>query len=454
MFASFKNSAGSDAKVAIVFVHGFTGDCRGTWGEIPDLLGKQPALAGWDLFGFGYESKRRFDIRNLWTCDAGLEEVATMLVSTPELSGYERVAFVAHSMGGLVVQRALIQSDGLRGRTSHVVLFGTPSAGLTKARPLAALKQQIRDMNASGDFIRQLRSDWKARGLDQPRFHFLAVAGERDQFVPPASSIYPFGEAFRAVIPGDHLTMLETSAALEAPVVKVLTEMLTQGAAVAGPRSAAALAIEEGRFQQAIDQLWPVRAGLDHAGTTLLAMALDARHRRQDAIDVLRARGDSDIDTLGVLAGRYKRQWLVNQQEQDLERATELYQKGYEAACAEKNAGQCFYHGINLGYLKLATERLAEAKTLAGAVLQHCADYATLSQKDMFWRLASEGDAFVILGQKHDGLAKHAQAAALKIQPWQALSMEEQAVRVADLCGWSEAEQDQLADLYLPHSCR
>lgn len=452
MFTPFKMSGTTVPKVAIVFVHGFAGNYQRTWKEIPTALGTQPALAGWDLLGFGYETNRRFDIRSLWSCDAGLEEVSTMLITTPELSAYQRVAFVAHSMGGLVVQRALVKNDSLRGRTSHLVLFGTPSAGLSTS-PLAALKQQIRDMNASGQFIRQLRADWTARGLDDPPFHFLAVAGERDQFVPPASSLQPFGERFRAVIPGDHLTMLSTAGLPnDSPAVKILSEVLTHGAAVAGPRNAAALAVEEGRFQEAITELWPVRAGLDHAGTTLLAMALDARNRRQDAIAVLRARGDTNLDAWGVLAGRYKRSWQVKAQQTDLDNALELYQKGYRTAAApsQYDAGQAFYHGINLAYLKLATNQLAEAGTLAAEVQKHCDEYAKLTQREAFWRLATEGDACTILSRKDDALAKHKEAAALEMNPWQALSMEEQAVRIADLCGWNSAEQDKLADLYLP----
>jgi hypothetical protein len=307
-------------------------------------------------------------------------------------------------------------------------------------------------MKASGEFIRQLRSDWTARNLDNPSFHFLAVAGERDQFVPPASSIYPFPERFRAVIPGNHLTMLETSLAANAPVVTILREIFTHGAAVDGPRNSAALAMEEGRFQTAIQNLWPVRDGLDHAGMILLAMALDAEQRRHDAIDVLRARGDSDLDIWGVLAGRYKRRWLTNQQQSDFDQAQDLYQKGYDAASSQDHydAGQAFYHGINLAYLKLAAQRITQARTLAGELPRHCAEYAKLTAKDGFWRLATEGDAYTILGEKGNSLAKHNEAAKLEMNPWQALSIEEQAVRIADLCGWTDGEQDILADLYSP----
>jgi pimeloyl-ACP methyl ester carboxylesterase len=97
------------SKVAIIFVHGFTGDVERTLGDIPKFLHDQPKLAGWDLAGFGYQSKRRFDIVNLWSADASLEEIATELNAAIDLSPYESVTLVAHSMGGLIVQRALVK---------------------------------------------------------------------------------------------------------------------------------------------------------------------------------------------------------------------------------------------------------------------------------------------------------------------------------------------------------
>ncbi len=108
------------------------------------------------------------------------------------------------------------------------------------------------------------------------------------------------------------------------------------------------------------------------------------------------------------------------------------------------------YHGINLAYLKLATVRADEARRLAVEVRKHCAEREKLSEKNAFWRLATEGNLCTIPGAKEGALAKHKEAAAIEMSPWQAPSMEEQAARIADLCGWNSAEQDKLADLYLP----
>ncbi|MDQ2901382.1 MAG: hypothetical protein M3Y07_16530, partial [Acidobacteriota bacterium] len=51
-----------------------------------------------------------------------------------------------HSMGGRVVQCALVRYSNFRARTGYVFLFGTPSAGLHKAALLSFWKRQIRNI--------------------------------------------------------------------------------------------------------------------------------------------------------------------------------------------------------------------------------------------------------------------------------------------------------------------
>jgi hypothetical protein len=56
-------------------------------------------------------------------------------------------------MGGLAVQRALLDYADLAARAQNVILFGTPSGGLTKAGLLWRLKRQLRDMAKGGKFV-------------------------------------------------------------------------------------------------------------------------------------------------------------------------------------------------------------------------------------------------------------------------------------------------------------
>ena len=434
--------------VAIVFVHGFTGDVQRTWGRIPGFLHDQPQLEGWDLLGFGYQSRRRIDIVHLWSADASIEEISTELNSALGLAPYTRIALVAHSMGGLAVERALVKYPELRPRICQVILFGTPSAGLVKASLVSWLKQQIENMSASSSFIAGLRRDWSDLEAARQLPPLLAVAGETDQFVPPDSSLAPFPEEMRRVIPGNHLTMLDASSAADA-CVQIILQTITAGAAPAGPRSAARLALEEGRFQQAIDSLWPIRNDIDDGGAVSLSLALDAVGRRAEAIAFLESHHSQGSDPLGVLGGRYKRRWLLERRRADAERAFELYRRGYEAATGKNppDREQAFYHGINLAFLELAYGGdYHAARDRAAEVLEHCR--LSENPRDPFWRRATEADAHLILGHTAEGIGKHAEAAGMPMQPWQALSIEEQAMRTADLCGGSPGQIDAIAALY------
>jgi pimeloyl-ACP methyl ester carboxylesterase len=458
-FINFRSASSTKNKTAVVFVHGFTGDVAKTWRRIPEFLQADPRLNEWDLLGVGYESHRRFDLTGLWSSDARLQEIAIMLHSLPGLSPekYKRLAFVAHSMGGLVVQQALVSYEDLRNRTSHVVLFGTPSGGLTKAGFASFWKRQIKNMEAGGEFIETLRANWTLLHLDSaPPFAFITVAGETDQFVPPESSLGRFPQSRGDVIPGNHLTMLDAESA-EAPCVQKILQILCHGAAAQGARSAAKVALETGEFADIICRLWPNRASnpnqfptdLDDYGAVQLAISLEKTGDSVAALGVLKNHKPQRTDVLGVLAGRLKRRWWLTSKADDLEEARKLYQEAYNQSVAKNppDYDQAYYHGINLAYLAVAAQRdFNTARPMAAKVLEHVANAKDPGLEH--WRRATEGDALMILGRPGEALAKHQEAAKQKLKPWESSSMEEQALRVADLCGLDAAYRDKLVDAY------
>jgi hypothetical protein len=134
-------------------------------------------------------------------------------------------------MGGLVVQRALLDHRPLAGKISHLFLFGTPSAGLRKAWFGRLLKRQIRDMYAESPFIEKLRRDWTAQLGQGTRFFFRAVGGERDEFVPINSSVEPFPDAVRLVVPGNHVQIVKPDAADHRSVLSVVQGLTGSGMA-------------------------------------------------------------------------------------------------------------------------------------------------------------------------------------------------------------------------------
>ena len=453
-------SSGPNNRAAIVFVHGFTGDVRKTWRNIPGLIKKDGRLNDWDMLGFGYVSTKWFDITGLWTADADLGTIATMLYSRPELSPskYDRLTLVAHSMGGLVVQQAIVANSHLRDRVSHLVMFGSPSNGLVKAGFADFWKRQVKNMDANGSFVKSLRKAWDDQKLSTSGpFTILAVAGERDQFVPPESSLGCFPNDVCRVIPGNHLTMLDGDTA-DAPAVQILLQAIAGDAKPKGAKSTAHVAIEKGEFQDIIKNLWPeylkdhnaAFPAVDDYGAGQLGMALEKTGDSETAIKLLTAHKPSGTDVLGILAGRLKRRWWLKSLQDDLDRALKLYTEGYDKATAKNpvDHDQAYYHGINIAYLTMAppTKNIAKAKEWADKVLEHTKNSIDPQMKK--WVPATEADALMIRGDVDGGLKRHQEAAAQSLEPWEALSMEEQGIRVADLCGVPDDKIKQLGGWY------
>lgn len=417
-------------KAAIVFVHGFGGDAITTWGQFPALLAAEPALSSWDIYSVGYSTSLSFDIAGVWSADPAIITAGGLLTthtSVPPLDGYDALAFLAHSMGGLLVQRGLLSEPSLRRRLSHLMLFGTPSAGLKKASPFAFWKRQTRDMAHGSAFITALRQEWAATITDTPPFRFVTVAGERDDFVPVESSHAPFAESSRRVIYGNHLEIVKPENGTHLGF-KLAVKTLS-GDASLNLIDAARLAIESRQFQSAIDTLWPIRHELDLKGLVHLALALDSVGRRADAITLVRDAGHAGTDALGVLAGRLKRRWLVESRKADADEALALYRQGFEESFG-KNAEQAFYHAINCAFMARAySGDVTASMGYAQEALTQCA----ASGKDDVWRHATEGEAHIYLGHPDEADAAYLRALERRSAPWQLQSLYQQAVRAADL---------------------
>ena len=437
-------------KAAVIMIHGFGGDAAATWGLFPTLLAAEPALASWDIYSIGYSTSLAFDLAGIWSADPELITLGGLLntvTDVPPLDGYEVLAMMAHSMGGLLLQKALLASPALRKRVSHVLLFGTPSAGLEKASPFNFWKRQVRDMGSRSPFITGLRSQWSADIGGKTPFTFLAIGGDRDEFVPRSSSLDPFPESQQRVVYGNHLEIVKPADATHVGYKVALKAV--GGADVADamlPAVDSALrAIESRNFQDALSTLEKHRDDLDDQGLVTLALALESVGRQDDAITLLEPMKDRlSTDPLGVLAGRLKRRWLVERRRADAEAAMALYRQGLEKAEGKPNAKQAFYHAINCAFMDLAYgSDVTSAREFASRALQHC----MASNQNDLWRHATEGEANLYLGNAAASLEAYSRAASTSAQPWQTASMYQQAMRAADLMG-EEQLGEQLRTLF------
>ena len=425
-----------DCERAIVFLHGFSGDRDDTWDRLPGLLGT--VVADWDLYTLGYATTLLPDLLGVWSADPDLPILATMLTTQAgidPLRRYRSLALVAHSMGGLVVQRALVDDLGLADRTEKVVLFGTPSAGLRKAFWMRFWKRQLRNMAIGSEFITSLRGDWEARfGLD-PGFDLKVVAGEQDRFVPPNSSLGPFPRQFRCVVPGDHFSMVRV-ADTDSPSVRLLTSALSNAPVADEATSPLILAAEIP--DSTVSALIEARGDeMCQQDVVRAALALEQNGRRDEAMALLQRHQELGTDVQGTLAGRIKRMWIENEDLDFAQHALDLYRGALDGALNSGDRNQIYYHSINIAFLEfVAFDRVDRAREMAELALEN----ASLAEANV-WSVATQAEANLYLDHRDPALDLYRRVLDLEAEPWQHASTALQAGQIA-----SKLKDSQLAD--------
>ena len=433
-----------DRSSAIVFIHGFTGTANTTWDTFIRTLEQDDRLGEWDIYSVGYSSRFGVDLP-IWTADPKLDVCALGFrtkLTHPPLEGYKAIAVVAHSMGGLVVQRAILDNAALRGRVSHVALYGSPSGGLKKARFGRLLKRQIADMVEGGKFIRSLRRDWERTFEGRLPFVFKVVAGSEDSFVPPESSLMPFPDSHREVVPGDHIEIVHP-VTVGHPSYTVFFKALTESGALRTTIESARLAVETKDYGSVVSALLPSAGSLDGDAIVTLALALESLGRREEATQVVEhhfEQGAATLDAVGVLAGRLKRRWLFSREKADYDRSLSLYAEALKGAVELDEPEQAYYHGINVAFLKLmrgpehmgVSEEAREAAELARAFAKRAPETS--------WSLATVGEASLMLCELKEGLAAYERARETAGTVRAQQSMFSQALQVASRVFGEEGE--------------
>lgn len=181
----------SDTTVAVVFVHGLGSTSEATWAGSPSFPELVEDAAGATSYFYSYPTTK-FRLRPFKKYP-GIQDLAAGLRSFLELEVVEeRILLVCHSMGGLIAKKMLM--DAHRRNESpgvdQLLLYGTPNNGsaLAAIGKLVGLPhRQMRQLEPSSDFIRDLEAEWKqvSPGPAVPT-HYV-IAGN-DQAVDPASA--------------------------------------------------------------------------------------------------------------------------------------------------------------------------------------------------------------------------------------------------------------------------
>ncbi len=417
------------AKSATIFVHGFIGDPIATWGKFPTLIKQEFLLENWDLYTFGYSTSLYPDIRGIWSADAALTELSMLFnteMDTAPLKNYKELVLIAHSMGGLITQRAIIDGKSLKDRLKCLIMFGTPSGGLKKSIPLSWVKRQLKDMNKDSDFIKVLREDWNNRINGKYGFDLYVCAGERDEFVPSSSSLIPFEENVRFVVNGNHLEIVKPDNN-DSLSYRLVRDGILGNIADSYPYNIGNVLSELVQFQNVIEKFEGKEEKLDESSLVSYALALDTLERRDKAIEILNNHNSGRTDALGTLAGRHKRIWLNEGLEIHAKNAYEIYTRGFDISKAKDDKRQMYYHKINQAFLeKVYWKDENKAKESAEKAKE-----ISLNLTQGLWESATIGEANLHLEPK-EALKFYERVTEKDIRPWQILSMYNQADILCD----------------------
>lgn len=135
--------------ITLIFVHGLTSDARGSWKHEttgvywPNIVKDDVELNKFNIAVIDYQS--------YFFGQQRIERVAqnsskSILLNIPR---GQKLVFVAHSLGGIIVREILLQSPVIAGRTIGIVTFATPMGG-------SRLADVAMNFGVTGDIIRQL----------------------------------------------------------------------------------------------------------------------------------------------------------------------------------------------------------------------------------------------------------------------------------------------------------
>jgi pimeloyl-ACP methyl ester carboxylesterase/tetratricopeptide (TPR) repeat protein len=205
----------------VVFVHGVFGDTVDTWKNpngvrFFDLLKQDPAFKGkFDVYAFGFSSN--YFMQGSFSIGEAAKRLR--LHVDRHLSGYQRMIFVAHSMGGLVTMSYLLMDSRMARRVPLLVLFSTPQ----NPNQLAAVARHVTgndglvDMRESRDnrFFDDLDDRWKnASPLEIP--HVVCAYEKLDTFgvlVVPKEQARQYCNEASPPIGENHITIVKPHAA-------------------------------------------------------------------------------------------------------------------------------------------------------------------------------------------------------------------------------------------------
>lgn len=174
----------------ILFIHGWRGDADGTWLKFPELVRHDPRFSDTHVAAVNYPT---FITRRNLTIGETASWIAEKLEAN-QIEHYSKIAIIAHSIGGLVSRKLILQRRHAFHGVGILIEVGTPHTGTERYAqllddlgiPLAG-NDLVTEVKVGSDFLRDLRNDWNA--LD-PRTPTHCFTSPDDGLVPQDSALF------------------------------------------------------------------------------------------------------------------------------------------------------------------------------------------------------------------------------------------------------------------------
>ena len=305
------------AKNVVIFVHGFTGEATDTFGNIPSFLSEDDKMNDWDLFPMGYNQYvKPYLGKHVWASIEDISRIADNLRASIEykFDRYENIAILAHGLGGLIAQKAIIdlKEDDLK-RISHLIMYATPSNGIENNTKSKIWMERFRALNKEEDFIRNLRKDWEDKFKSKYSFDLKVVAGTKDVAISNSSVREPFEDHNYVSLIGDHYSIVQPEKEDDLSYLFLL-KTLTNAGQHDKYKDQSRINIIEETYQEIVDSLHPIIEDLDKRGLEELVFALEGLDRAEEALNLLENHTlvKKNTDLLGIVGGRIETVSLSN----------------------------------------------------------------------------------------------------------------------------------------------
>ncbi|MBT8317826.1 MAG: hypothetical protein HKP59_09365 [Lutibacter sp.] len=401
----------------LLFIHGFSGEAADTFGIIPELLMNDKRMDGWDMkpLGFSQHVNPEFG-KDIWGGTKDIDKIAKFLAKSfkYKFDKYDRLAIVAHSLGGLIAQKAILSLDeDLRNKISHLILIGSPNNGINPDVLANTFDNKYLQLSSDGDFIKSLRSNWDTEFKNDYPFELKVAAATNDEYVAIDSCFEPFEDDYCEMVDGNHLSMVKPKDEFN-DCYLLIVNTLTGNNFYNEYTNKEEINLALGKYNTVVKKLLPVVNSIDANGLKRLVFALEGLDRKEEALEILishpLAKNNSDL--YGLIAGRYKRLYLNTYSSEDGDKSFEYYTKGYELAIQANNLDQIYYHAINLAFLSLVKyhnendmlKYANKAIEAAEASSKNVWQFATLAEAYLYARKFDKSKEYYLKATKMSGI--------------------------------------------------